>query len=132
MPATPNFKHSVSGTVTINGNLFYVKSGSYNETATLSDITHSGAFGAGVVLPGVYRASGDIVFTFDAANLPNGATYNMTPGTSMTLVISPDGVNNYSFTAFSGEFQFSTGAGLDTDVEVTVSYQSSGVITRPS
>lgn len=132
MPASPNFKSTISGTVTINGNLFNVKSGSYNETNTLADITHSGAAGFGVVLPCVTRASGDIVFTFDAANLPTGATYNMIPGTAMALVVSPDGVNNFSFTAYSGEFQFSTGAGLDTDVEVTVSYQSSGTITRPS
>lgn len=132
MPATPDFKSSIYGTVAINGNTFYVKSVSYNETCTLSDITHSGAGGFGVVLPAVVRASGDLTFTFDAANLPTGATYNMIPGTLMALAIAPDGVKTYTFNAYSGEFAFSTGAGLDSDVEVTVSYQSTGTITRPT
>jgi hypothetical protein len=131
MPATPNFISGVKGTVTIGGNLFYVKQFKFRMFVALDDITHSGAAGYQVKLPGVLGAEGDLTFTFDTANQPTVSPYNMTPGTLMALNLSPDGTKPYTFSAYSGEFTFASGPKAG-DVECTTHAESTGAITVPS
>lgn len=131
MPATPNFISGVKGTVQINGNLFYVKQFKFRMFIALDDITHSGAQGAQVKLPGVYGAEGDLTFTFDTANQPTVSPYNMTPGQLLQLVLEPDGSKAYSFSGYSGEFTFQSGPKAG-DVECTTHVESTGLITVPT
>lgn len=126
-----NFIHGKSGTVTIGGNLFYVTQFSFTMTNDLADITHTGANGYGVVIPGVTRATGQLTFVYDTLNQPTVAPINQTPGQSMTLILSPDGTKQFSFTAYSGELSFSSGPAAGA-VNVSTSFQSSGTITVPS
>jgi len=126
-----NFVHGKSGTVTIGGNAFYVTQFQFTMTNDLTDVTHSGASGYGVVIPGVTRATGNLTFVFDTLNQPTVAPINQTPGQSMSLVLSPDGTKQYSFTAYSGELSFTSGPSAGA-VQATTSFQSSGAITVPS
>lgn len=126
-----NFIHGKSGTVTIGGNLFAVTQFAFTMSNDLADITHSGANGYQVMLPGVTKASGTLTFVFDTLNQPTVSPINQTPGQSMTLVLSPDGTKNYSFTAYSGELSWSSGPQAGA-VLCTTSFQSSGTITVPS
>jgi hypothetical protein len=126
-----NYIHGVSGTVTLNGTLFNVKQFSFTMTNDLADITHSGAQGYQVMLPGVTRAAGQLTFTYDTLNQPTVSPLNQKPGQSLALVLSPDGTKQYSFSAYSGELGFRSGPQAG-DVEVTTSFQSSGVITVPT
>lgn len=126
-----NYIHGKSGTCSVNGTLFNVEQFSFTMTSDLDDITHTGAGGYGVVLPGVIRANGQLSFVFDTLNQPTVSPLNQTPGQALTLVLSPDGTKQYSFGAFSGELQFSSGPKAGA-VRVTTSFQSSGTITVPS
>lgn len=126
-----NFVHGKSGTCTVNGTSFAVTQFSFQMSNDLADITHSQANGYQVMLPGVTRASGNLTFVFDTLNQPTVSPINQTPGQSLTLVLSPDGTKNYSFTAYSGQLSFSSGPQAGA-VQVTTSFQSSGTITVPS
>ena len=126
-----NYIHGKSGTVTIGGNLFNVTQFSFSMNCDLADITHTGANGYGVVLPGVIRATGQLTFIYDTLNQPTVSPINQTPGQSMTLILSPDGTKQFSFTAYSGELSFSSGPQAGA-VSVNTSFQSSGTITVPA
>lgn len=140
MPATPQFVHGFRGTVTIGGNLYNVKQFQFTMTNTLADVTHSGATTTynnapasfRVKIPGITEVSGTLTFTFDSANQPTVTPYLMTPGTLLSLVLSPDGTKQYSFSAYTGEYSFRSGAGVNSDVECTVNFESTGVVTVPS
>lgn len=125
-----NFIHGKSGTVTIGGNLFYVEQFSFEMSNGLADITHSGAAGCQVMLPGIMSATGRLTFVYDTLNQPTVSPLNQTPGQSMVLVLSPDGTKQFSFTAFSEGLSFSSGPKAGA-VEVTTSFRSSGTITVP-
>lgn len=131
MPATPNFISGIKGTVSLGGSLFNVKQFKFTMTTNLDDITHSGANGFQVMLPGVTKARGELTFTFDTANQPTVSPYNMTPGQLMALVLSPDGTKQYTFSGYSGEFSFQSGPQAG-DVECTTTFESTGTITVPS
>ena len=126
-----NFVHGKSGTVTIGGNLFAVTQFQFQMSNDLADITHSAANGYQVMLPGVTKASGSLTFVFDTLNQPTVAPINQTPGQALTLVLSPDGTKNYSFSAYSGALSWSSGPQAGA-VFCTTSFESSGTITVPS
>jgi len=126
-----NYVHGKDGSVTINGTLFNVTQFSFTMTNDLADITHTGAAGWGVVIPGVTRATGQLTFVYDTLNQPTVSPINQTPGQSMTMVLKPEGTKAFSFTGFSGELSYSSGPSAGA-VSVTTSFQSSGVVTVPA
>ena len=132
MPAAPNFIAGYKGTVTINANLFYAEQVDFEEQTTLDDITYTRAGGATfkILLPQYNWANGTITFVYDTANKPTVSPYDMRPGTLMALVISPDGVDQFSFNAYSGNFRFATGPKAGT-VRCTTRYESTDAITTP-
>lgn len=140
MPATPNFIHGFKGTCTVGGSTFYVKQFQFSMKNTVADVTHSGAtttYNAAPVsyrvkIAGITEVSGSLTFTFDSANQPTVTPYIMTPGATVALVLSPDGTKNYSFSAITTGYDFRSGAGVNSDVECSITFESTGVITVPS
>lgn len=126
-----NFISGIKGTVSIGGTLFNVKQFKLRLHTTLDDITHSGAQGYQVKLPGVTGADGDLTFTYDIDNAPTFGTFNMLPGTLLALVLEPDGTKPYTLSAYSGEFSFSSGPKAG-DVECTTHFESTGPFTVPT
>jgi len=127
------FIHGRLSTVTIGGTQFAGLTITYEEDLSdLTDITFTQAAGAtfGVFIPGYNFSTGDISFIFDASNPPYLSPQNMVPGTLMTLVCSPDGSRNFSFSAYSGKFRWAGGP-RGGPVQCSTHYQSTGTITRP-
>ncbi len=131
--ATPAFIHGRLSTVQIGGTYFAGLTINYDEKLSdLTDITYTVSGGATfqVMLPGYNGASGQITFVYDTANSPVLSPQNMIPGTLMTLVLSPDGTKLYSFSAYSGEFQWAGGPRTG-PTACTTNWASTGTITRP-
>lgn len=131
--ATPQFIHGKLGTVSLNGTLFNALQFSFSESVDLEDITYSTAGGATsqVMLPGYRKASGTISFVYDVANPPTVSPQNMIAGTLLTLVLYPEGTKAYSFQAYSGTFEWSSGPQAGA-VKCTTTFQSTGTITEPT
>lgn len=129
--ASPVFVHGKDGTVTVGGNLFNVTKFTYKEQNHTADITHSGAAGYQVLLKGVTMASGTLTFVYDTANQPTVSPYDMTTGTTLSLILRPEGTKPYTFSAISQELSWDSGPAAGA-VNCTVNYSSTGTITRPS
>lgn len=129
MPNT--FIHGKDGTVAIGATVFVVKQFAFKMSITKEDITHSGADGNQVLLPGIKSATGTLTFTYDTSNKPTIAPQQMTPGTVATLHLKPDGSDDYSFDALFHDFDFKSGPKAG-DVECTVEASSTGPITVPA
>ncbi len=128
------FIHGKLSTVQIGGSYFAGLNISYDEKLSdLTDITWTRSGGAtfGNFLPGYNFATGTISFVYDTTNQPTVSPQTMIPGTLMTLVVSPDGTKLFSFTAWSGEFQWAGGP-KGGPVMCSTNYNSEGTITRPS
>jgi len=128
------FTHGKLSTVTIGGTQFAGLTITYDEKLSdLTDITYTRAGGATFAnwLPGYNYATGVITFVYDTSNQPVLNPQSMIPGTLMTLVVSPDGTKLYSFTAWSGEFQWAGGP-RGGPVNCSTNYTTEGTITRPS
>ncbi len=128
------FTHGRLTTIQIGGTYFAGLTASYKEvTSDMTDIsfTVSGGVTFGTFLPGYNYATGTLTFIYDTTNQPVLSPQNMIPGTLMTLVISPDGTKLYSFSAYSGEFDWEGGPTAG-PVKCSTNYQSTGTITRPS
>jgi hypothetical protein len=130
----PNtFIHGKLSTVTIATTQFAGLTISYDhDLSDLTDITYTQAGGAtwAVFLPGYNVVSGDITFVFDTSNPPYLSPQNMTPGTLMALVVSPDGVRNFSFNAYSGKFHWGGGP-RGGPVNCSTHFQATGTVTLP-
>ena len=132
--AAPVFIHGKLSTIQIGGTYFAGLNISYDEKLSdLTDITFTRSGGAtfGNFLPGYNFATGTLSFVYDSANQPVLSPQNMIPGVLMTLVVSPDGTKFYSFTAWSGEFQWAGGPKAG-PVMCSTNYTSEATITRPS
>lgn len=133
--STPNFIHGKLGTVSINGSLFNSMQYKFSEKVVggLSDITYTQASGATaqVMIAGYNGVSGSITFIYDTNNQPTIAPFDMIPGTSMALILYPDGTKPYTFNAISGQFDWGSGP-KNGPVEVTVSFESTGTIGHPT
>lgn len=129
-----NFVAGYKGTVTIGGTQFAALQFDLTITTPLDDITYTQAGGAtwAVKIPGYSSAKGTISFVYDTLNQPVLSPQNMTPGTLMTLVLTPEGSKSYSFSAYSGEFSFSSGPQSGIGVKCTTSFESTGTVTLPS
>lgn len=132
--ATPNFAQGWKGTISINGTLFNALQYSFTETTDLEDITYTQASGATaqVLLPGYKKVNGTISFVYDTANQPTISPFDMRAGTLMTLILYPEGTKPYSFQAYSGQFEFSSGPQAGTSVKCSTNFSSTGAITEPT
>ncbi len=134
------FVHGRLGTVSLAGpstagpTLFAVLQFSFKWITSLSDITFtvSGGATAKRILPGYYWATGTLTFVYDTTNQPVLSPQQMTPNTLMALILYPEGTKPYSFNAYSGEFDFTSGPQGNTPVSCTTNFESDGAITPPS
>lgn len=130
--ATPAFVHGKDGTISIGGNQFAALSFDCEHSCDLEDITFAaGGATAQVMIPGYEKVSGSISFVYDTANKPTVSPQNMKPGTLMTLTLKPDGVDTFSFSAYSGSFKFTSGP-QGGAVKCTTTFASTGPITVPT
>ncbi len=125
------FVHGKDGTVTINGTLFALRQFQFTMNCDLEDITHTGGNGYQVMLPGIIGASGSLSFVYDTLNQPTVTPINQTPGQLMALVLKPEGTKPFTFNAYSGSLDWSSGPQAGA-VKGTTSFQSTGSITVPS
>lgn len=128
--ATPVYVHGKTGTVSINGTTYNVVSFTYSSTVDQADITNTGGGGWYQSLPGVTKATGSLTFVYDTANQPVLAPTDMRPGTSMALILKPEGSKAYSFNAWSLGFDWSSGPA--DAVRCSCNYTSDGAVTTPA
>src|SRR5271156_2717570 len=105
------FIHGRLSTVQIGGTYFAGMTITYDEKLSdLTDITYtvSGGQTYGYCLPGYNYITGNIAFVWDSDNKPVSSP-NMVPGTLMALVLSPDGTELFTFSAYSSEFTWTGG-----------------------
>lgn len=131
--ATPTFISGRLGTININGSYFNAEQYTFNEQTTLDDVTYTLVGGATykVLLPQYNWATGVITFVYDTSNQPVISPYNMIPGTLMVMILYPDGTKPYSFSAYSGQFQFGSGPKTGT-CRCTTNFESTGNISHPT
>ena len=125
------FVHGRLSTVQVGGTYFAGLTITYNEKLSdCADITYTVSGGAtyGVFLPGYNFITGNISFIWDSDNKPVSSP-NMVPGTLMTLVLSPDGTELFSFSAWSTGLDW-TGGPTAGPVKVQTGFQSTGTYTR--
>jgi hypothetical protein len=103
---------------------------SMNWSVETDDITHSGAGGAQVILGGIERLDGDIVFVYDTLHEPTLTPQVFKPRSWAYLTLMPDGENSYKFAALISSVSFSSGPKAGS-VRVTAHYMSYGPITTP-
>jgi len=129
-----SFVHGKLGLVSIGGTNFATLQFSFREfLSDLSDITYTVAGGAtyGVKIPGYNMCSGTLTFIYDTLNQPVLSPQNMIPGTSMSLILYPDGTKPYTITAYSAEFNFASGP-KSGPVNCTANFESTGSYSRPA
>ena len=131
-----NFVHGKLSTVQLGGTYFAIMNGSYEETLSdLSDITYSLPTGGAykVLLPGYNGAKGDLTYTYDTLNQPTvSGNLLQTPGTLMTVIISPDNTKFFSFSAYSASLGWQGAPQAKGPVVTKTSYETTGTITRPA
>lgn len=132
-----NFVHGKLGVVSIGGAFFAAMQYEFTEFTSLDDITYSnsatGTTGVAfkTLLAGYNWITGTITFVYDTLNKPVLSTQDQVPGTLMSLILYPDGVGPYTFSAFSGQLRIGSGP-KNGPVTCTTNFESSGTITRPS
>lgn len=128
------FIHGKLSTIQIGGTYFAGLNITFDEKLSdLTDITFTRSGGAtfGNFLPGYNFATGTISFVYDSQNQPVLSPQNMIPGTLMVMIVSPDGIKPYSFSAWSGEFQWAGGPKAG-PVMCSTNYNTESTITRPA
>lgn len=133
--ATPNFIHGKLGLISINATNFFAEQFEFTETVVggNQDITYTVSGGATyqVMLAGYNGVKGTITFIYDTANQPVLSPFNMIPGTSMAMILYPDGTKPYTFTALSSEFKWGSGPKYG-PVRCSTGFDSTGNVTHPS
>lgn len=133
--ASPVFSQAWKGTISWGGTLFNALQFSYTDTAPLEDITYSVAGGAtfAVKLPGYRSISGNVQFVYDTANQPTISPFDMVSrSATAAIIIYPEGTKAFSFSAYTSNFQFSTGPQAGVSVKCSCDFESTGAVTVPS
>ncbi len=132
--ASPVFVQGWKGTININGSFFNSLQYSFEEFGDLEDITYTRVGGVTyrVVLPGYPGARGTISFVYDTANQPTISPFDLRFGMFISMVLYPEGTKPYSFSAYTGNFQFSSGPQAGVSVKCSTAFESSGDITFPT
>lgn len=131
MPNT--FAHGKLVALQVGGTYFASLGISWGEVLSdLQDITFTRSGGATFrnSLPGYNYSTGDIEFVWDSSNIPLAGAINMTPGTLMALIFTPDGVNLFTMSAWSGSFNIPSAGPTKGPVKATVGYTTEGSYTR--
>lgn len=130
------FVQALKGTVSLNGNLFQVLSGTFKMSTTLEDITYTKSGGAtyAIKLPGHVSGSGSINFVYDTSNQPTIAPYDLRPGstTPITAIFTPDGTKPFSCSIFPSDLEFTTGPQAGPACKCSMSFESTDTITVPT
>jgi hypothetical protein len=124
------FIHGKQGSVLIGSTSVNVIDFEVTLEVDLADITHSGAGGYQVMLPGISKASGKLSFIYDTANRPTQSPLSMVPGLAATVHLKPDGVDDFSFPAYLKNLKFKSGP-KSGPVQCDVEFDSTGPITTP-
>ena len=122
------------GTITINSNDFNALQFDYEEFGDLEDITFSqvGSATFRAVLPGYPGVRGTVTFVYDTLNQPTISPFDFRFGTLATIVIKPEGTKPFSFTAYTGNFKFSSGPQAGVSVKCTTNFESTSALVRPT
>jgi hypothetical protein len=109
-----------------------VESISFDDNVDTDDISHTGGNGWKLRLDGLEEITGQIVYVWDAFNIPYDATLMpFKPRTYATLILKPDGVTSMTIPVLLSGVSFSGGPKAGT-LRVTSKYESSGHPTMPT
>ena len=130
------FVHAKQTTIQIGGNYYPMLTVKYGEgLSDLSDITYTqpppGATWQ-ILLSGYSKATISGTFVYDTLNQPVLTPQNLTAGSLVNLIFSPDGTKLFSLAAYSEGLDIPGGPQVKGPVIVTCNLQSNGVVTRPT
>lgn len=126
------FTHGKVVAIQVGATYFAALDVAWNDALSdLEDITPTVSGGAtfAVKLPGYRVGKGTIDFVWDANNIPLSGSINMTPGTLMALVITPDGTTIFTLSAWAREFDLPAMGPTKGPVKGSVQFETTGSYT---
>jgi hypothetical protein len=130
-----NFVHGKLVAVQLTGTYFATLGISWSDgLSDLEDITFTVSGGAtfAVYLPGYRKATATLDFVWDTLNIPLAGNINLTPGTLVPLIWTPDGTNLFTANAWSNGFTFPPSGPTKGPVKVSVPLVPTGSYTIPT
>lgn len=125
------FIHGKQTTFAYGATVFDCLTVDWNHSVDKADITHTGASGNQVVIPGVARASVALTFVYDTGNKPTVSPQQFTPGTVATLHQKPDGTDDFNASFLITKFSWKGGPNAGALI-CSVEADSTGAITVPA
>lgn len=125
-----NFIHGKSTAFLVGSTVFDVVEVDFSDEVEVAVVTHTGANGKQVVIPGVEKSDVTITFVYDTDNKPTVSPQQLSPGTVATLHQKPDGTDDFTASYLCHKFTWKGGPRAG-EVLCTVEATSTGTITMP-
>ena len=129
------FIHGKLVAVQLSGTYFATLGISWDDgLSDLEDITFTVSGGAtfAVFLPGYRKANAQLDFVWDSSNVPLASGINLTPGTLVPLIWTPDGSNLFQASCWSKNFTFPSSGPTKGPVKASVPLVATGSYTIPT